>query len=253
MNCDEARPMLHALLDGELDARETHEIESHVAGCTACAAELAGLRDLRQAMAVAQLRHAAPAALRRRIEGALPAANAGAPSRRSLLRGFAFGAAASALAATGVVLLVVRSDRDQRILDDILSAHLRSLQAAHLTDVSSSDRDTVKPWFSGRLALAPPVADLAAQGFTLVGGRLDTIDGKAVAALVYRRQVHVINLFVGHSDSQQHTPLRADSVQGFNVGRWSDMGLNFVAISDIDSGELREFHTRYEAAARAGS
>jgi anti-sigma factor RsiW len=134
-----------------------------------------------------------------------------------------------------------------------VSAHLRSLQAEHLTDVPSGDRNTVKPWFNGRLAVAPPVVDLTAQGFTLLGGRLDTIDGKAVAALVYKRRTHVINLFVGRSASAEHSPLRADMVQGLNVGRWSDQGLSFIIVSDIDSGELQEFHVKYETAVRAGA
>ena len=127
-----------------------------------------------------------------------------------------------------------------------MSAHLRSLQADHLTDVRSTDQHTVKPWFNGQLAVAPPVIDLTAQGFTLLGGRLDYIDGKPVAAIVYRRRVHVINLFVATAASAGHTAARGEAVQGFNTQRWSDQGLHFIAISDLSNDELRDFHVKFE-------
>lgn len=255
LTCQEASVLLHALLDGELDAGHAREVEAHVASCARCAAELAQYRDMRQAMAGANLRFAAPDTLRRRIEAAIsvPVVRARMPSRRSLLQGFAFGTALSAAAAAGVVFMVVRSDQDQRLLDDVVSAHLRSLQADHLTDVPSSDQHAVKPWFNGRLDVAPPVIDLTAQGFTLLGGRLDYIDGKAVAAIVYRRRVHVINLFVAAAASAGHVAARSETVQGFNTQRWADQGLRFIAISDLSDEELLEFHQKFEAALRAGA
>ena len=255
MTCDEAKVLLHALLDGELDAGHAREVEAHIAGCRRCAAELAQFREMRRVMADANLKFSAPAALRSRIEAALPAppVRAPAPSRRSLLKGFAFGTALSAVAATGVVFMVVRSDQDQQILGDVVSAHLRSLQAEHLTDVPSGNQHTVKPWLNGKLAVAPPVADLTAQGFTLLGGRLDYIDGKPVAAIVYRRRVHVINLFVAQAAGADHGRARNEMVQGFNTLRWTDQGLRFIAISDINAEELQEFHGKFEAALRAGA
>ena len=250
MTCDEARVLLHALIDGELDAGHARDVERHVAQCARCAAELASFRDLRQAMPGKALRHAAPASLRTSIERAMPKSDASA-SRRSLLKGFVLGGAASALAAASVTFVVLRQDRDSRVLGEAISAHLRSLQADHLTDVQSSDQHTVKPWFNGRIDLAPPVIDLTGQGFTLIGGRLDYIDGKPVAAIVYRRRVHVINLFVGQGLGPALPAPKVETVQGFNILRWSEQGLNLLAVSDLGRDELEEFGAKYQAATRA--
>jgi hypothetical protein len=127
--------------------------------------------------------------LRARIEGKLPAPRVAGSSRRSVLKGFAFGTAASAIAASGVSVMVMRTDDDCRVLDEVVSAHLQSLQAQHLTDMLSTDQHTVKPWFNGQLDVAPPVVDLTAQGFSLLGGRLDYVDAKPDAAIVYHRRV----------------------------------------------------------------
>jgi anti-sigma factor RsiW len=256
MTCDEAKILLHALIDGELDAGHAREVEAHIATCPACAAELAAVRELKQAMAGAQLHYSAPLVLRKRIEAALPPApvqTLTVPSRRSVLRGFAMGSAASAIAATGLFAIVLRNDDQSRIDSEIVSAHLRSLQAGHLTDVISTDQHTVKPWFNGRLDVSPPVIDLAAQGFTLIGGRLDYVDAHAIGAIVYRRRQHVINLFVAQTASTESRSPKTETIQGFNIRRWSDRGLNYWAVSDLAADELAEFGDKFESAMKSSA
>ena len=253
MTCDDAEILIHALAEGELDAGHAREVEAHIAACPRCAAELTAIRQMKQALAGADLITKAPAALRLRIEAALPAAAAASitplaavPSRRTLLKGFAMGSAVSALAATGLVAIVLRNDDQQRIEAEIVSAHLRSLQAGHLTDVISTDQHTVKPWFNGKLDVAPPVIDLTAQGFTLIGGRLDYVDARPIGAVVYRRRQHVINLFVAQTSSTARRASRLETIQGFNIRSWRDRGLSYWAVSDINPDELNEFGERFE-------
>jgi anti-sigma factor RsiW len=258
MTCEEATLLLHALADGELDAPHAREIEAHVAGCARCAALLRDTRAMSRALAAAPLRHEAPASLRARIEAALPQPQpqpqrwrrpTPAPTRRSLLQGFAMGSVLSGALAAGLVAVVMRRDEDDRLLGDVVSAHLRSLQGDRLIDVQSTDQHTVKPWFNGRLDLAPPVVDLTAQGFTLVGGRLDYLDGKPVASIVYKRRLHIINLFVTPAMGQEARPT-IEQVQGFNVWRWRNADLGFWAVSDINAEELQEFGQKFAAAVR---
>jgi anti-sigma factor RsiW len=253
MTCEEAEILLHALLDGELDAGHARDVETHVAGCKRCAAPLRDNRDMRGAFSAVALGYEAPAGLRRRIDMRLPAPAAVRTSRRSVLKGFALGTALSSAVAAGVLLAVIRTDQDSRIMAEVVSAHLRSLQAEHLTDVLSSDQHTVKPWFNGRLDAAPPVVDLTAQGFTLVGGRLDYIDGKAVAALVYRRRIHVINLFATPAAGGDQRAGAIETMQGFNVRHWRGQGFAFWAASDLNPEELDEFGRTFEAAQHGGT
>ena len=253
MTCDDAEILLHALIDGELDASHAREVEAHIETCPRCAAELAAFRQMRETMTKADLRYTAPASLRQRIDAALPKPAAPSnvtplASRRSVLRGFAMGSAVSALAATLLVAVVVRHDDQQMIESEIVSAHLRSLQPNHLIDVVSTDQHTVKPWFNGKLDVSPPVIDLTAQGFTLIGGRLDYVDARAIGAVVYKRRAHVINLFVAQTSNAARKPAKIETIQGFNIRRWSARGLNYWAVSDIGSDELAEFGDKFEAA-----
>jgi anti-sigma factor RsiW len=259
MNCTECEILLHALIDGELDAGHAHDVETHVAGCSACADKLEAFETMRAAMAKAELKEPAPDRLRDRIAAALPSPSAQViappqffrPSRRMFFGGFAAGTALSAAVAASFILTVFHSDQERMIADEVVSAHIRSLQAGHLTDVATSDQHTVKPWFNGKLDVAPPVIDLTAQGFTLTGGRLDYIDGEAAGAIVYRRRNHVINLFVAQHAGAMRGDAKLEARRGFNVRRWTQDGLDFWAVSDLNAGELDEFCEKFTAALRS--
>src|SRR2546430_7771090 len=147
------------------------------------------------------------------------------------------GTALSTALAASLFIAVIRTDQDQRVLADVTSAHVRSLQGDHLTDVQTTDQHTVKPWFNGKVDISPPVVDLTGQGFTLIGGRLDYLDGRTVASIVYRRRNHVINLFVADGAAPEHQSAKRNTVQGYNVLRWSTGGLQFFAVSDLNAGE----------------
>jgi anti-sigma factor RsiW len=249
MKCDESEVMLHALIDGELDAGHAHDVEAHVAGCGGCSEKLAAFRTMHDIMSSAPLKEIAPAHLRNRIETLL-AAPAGRvvsmrqflrPTRRSFFGGLAMGSVLSGALAASLVFTVMHGDQGQAIAEEVVSAHIRSLQAGHLMDVETSDRHTVKPWFNGRVDVAPPVIDLTAESFTLLGGRLDYVDSEPVAAIVYQRRKHVINLFVAQHLGAKHRRPIAKSIQGYNCRHWTEDGLDLWAVSDIVGDELDEF------------
>jgi anti-sigma factor RsiW len=255
MICENTQILLHALIDSELDAGHAREVEVHLASCPHCTAQLRDYRTMHEAMAGPGMCYRAPESLRRRIESAppavaLPAPRARATGRRILFRGFAMGSVVSTALAACLVLFVVQTKDDQRIVGDVVSAHLRSLQGDHLIDVQSTDQHTVKPWFNGRLEVAPPVIDLTPQGFVLIGGRLDYVDGRPVAAIVYKRRAHVINLFVSQTVGSGRGAT-IENLQGFNVWRWTRSDLSFRAVSDINAEELQEFGDKLETAIAA--
>jgi anti-sigma factor RsiW len=261
MNCSESEILLHALIDGELDAGHAFDVEAHVAGCPGCGEKLAAFRTMHDVMSAAPLKETAPAHLRNRIEALMATPQSRVvsmrqfmrPTRRSFFGGFAMGSVLSAAVAASVVLTVIRRDQDQTISEEVVSAHIRSLQAGHLMDVETSDRHTVKPWFNGRVDVAPPVVDLTAESFTLLGGRLDYIDSEPVAAIVYQRRKHVINLFVAQHLGRRRGRTIADSIQGYNVRHWSQDGLDLWAVSDIVGDELDEFVQKIASALRQPS
>jgi anti-sigma factor RsiW len=256
MTCEDTHTLLHALIDDELDAGHARQAEAHAASCQHCAAQLRAYREMHAAMSAPGVRYQAPESLRARIEAALPTTpvrepRASASGRRSLLKGFAMGSFVSTALAACLLLFVVHTEGDQRIVGDVVSAHLRSLQGDHLIDVQSTDQHTVKPWFNGRLDVAPPVIDLTSQGFALIGGRLDYIDGRPVAAIVYKRRAHVINLFVSQTVGSA-TAANMEKLQGFTVWSWARSGLGFRAVSDINAVELQEFGDKLKTAVQGG-
>jgi anti-sigma factor RsiW len=242
--CPDKNHLLHAHFDGELDAVNAEAFETHLKTCPGCAAALAELEGLRGRLADPGLRTPAPAALRARVERAIAAE--AAPRRRpagvlpwTLSGGFA------ALAATLAVIAMLPSQ--MQFADELVSDHVRSTLASHLVDVETSDRHTVKPWFNGKLDFAPPVVDLAPQGFPLVGGRVDYLDGRVVAALVYRRNKHVINVFVRPEPKGLPRPAPARPHDGYNLIRWTQGGLEFWAVSDVAAGDLRALRDAFKA------
>jgi anti-sigma factor RsiW len=197
--------------------------------------------------------YAAPAGLAARVMASLPAEServttVGAqaiPSRRNpwFLASALSGAFALML---GVGLYLGLPGPDDRLADEAIAGHVRALMVDHAADVASSDSHAVKPWFAGKLDFSPPVVDLTSQGFTLVGGRLDYLDRRPVAALVYRHRQHLINLFVWPSTAEQVTQKREK--QGFRLLRWTKRGMNYWAVSDLNAGELAQFQALLDKA-----
>jgi anti-sigma factor RsiW len=227
MICDEARVYLAAHLDGELDVPGSLEMERHLAECAACRREHAANLGLREAIRAADLYYEPPPYLARKIRSAV------APPTRLPWRWPAIAALAAAAALFAVVWL--RSASEPPIVAELVASHIRSLQADHLVDVPSSDRHTVKPWFQGKLDFAPPVPDIP----ELTGGRLDYISARPVAALVYQRRRHQINVFVWPSGAT--FPLSQHSANGYQLVHWSSAGMTWWAVSDMNAPELIDF------------
>ena len=247
MECRQVLDRLSPFLDDELDPVTSREIADHVAHCEPCAAELARLRILREALRSGLAYHRAPAPLRERVRRDARRAVRVAPRtpRPALERWLAL--AASVLVVAGVAWLAVLPSAARRdaTTREAIADHVRSLMASHLTDVASTDRHTVKPWFAGRLDYSPPVADFAAEGFPLIGGRLDVLGGRPVAALVYRRRQHVINAFVW--PESHATALRATEERGWHVVSLARDGMAWRLVSDLNGDELSGFAQRLAA------
>jgi anti-sigma factor RsiW len=258
LSCKLTNRFVPGYLDGELDLSRTIEMETHLQVCAECAGELQRLQALRAALQRSSLAYAAPQALRERVQASLRASAAAsaavaapveAPKRKSGWNAFQILRLAGAFAVLAVCTVIAwqllpglrAPSSEQRLAAEVFTSHVRSLEANHLMDVISTDQHTVKPWFDGKLDFSPPVEDLASDGFPLVGGRLDYLEGRQVAALVYQRRKHYINVFVwpevaGSSSTQSLTPQ-----QGYNMVRWSRGGFQFWAVSDVSAPDLAEF------------
>ncbi len=252
MTCRELGDALPVYLDGELPPDAVLEVERHVRECAACAGRLAAERSLRAALRDRSLRRVAPPGLEEKVRRSLRAASAGASARRAP-RSAWLPIAASVLLTAVVTAGLARlawAPSGPTLAAEVLSAHLRSLQADHLTDVPSSDRHTVKPWFDGKLTFSPVVPDLSAEGFPLEGGRLDVLGGRPVAALVYRRRLHVINVFVWPAGGEGPAPPPTVSEDGYHLIPWTGSGMAHWAASDLDPAELRRFVDLFQARER---
>jgi anti-sigma factor (TIGR02949 family) len=238
VSCEHAGTILHGYLDGELDAARALEFERHLESCPDCLAALEAHETLRSALQRAQLYETAPVALRRKIRASLPALRPVAFSFRwPLVRWVSLAAVALLVAFVGWRMIRNYSVENQYQAAEMVDAHLRSLQANHLTDVASTDQHTVKPWFDGKLDFSPPVRDFANDGFPLQGGRLDVLHGRTIAALVYGRRKHVVNVFVWPT-SERDVPPRSGSHLGYQWVDWRKGGMEFCAISDTSATDL---------------
>jgi anti-sigma factor RsiW len=247
--CPDKEHLLQALIDGELDARNAQAAEEHLRGCLGCAEAFADLQVLRERLSAPDVAWRAPDGLRERIEAQLAAPPAPAAARNG--RAWLVSGGMTALAAGLALALVWPNPR--ALEDELVADHVRSTLASHLVDVETSDRHTVKPWFNGRIDFAPPVPDLSDRGYPLAGGRLDYVHDRPVAALVYRRNKHVINLFVWPSRPGPSLPPAKASRQGYAVEHWTSGGLEFWAVSDIDPADLAAFRAAFAAATHSAA
>jgi anti-sigma factor RsiW len=241
---DRFASLLDAYFDGELDLVRSLEFEEHLKTCPDCAQEIWTHQTLRQGLRAASLYDRAPAGLEARIRAALPSANKVVEMpRRNLLNWLAVAAAVIvALVLTWRMLpsYLGRSGTDL-LAQEVVASHIRSLQPGHLLDVESTDQHTVKPWFNGKLDFSPPVKDFSEDGFPLIGGRLDYVDHRPAAALVYQRNKHFINVYVWPESEVKDKPARSSTADGYNIAFWERGGMYFCAVSDLNTGELQQF------------
>jgi anti-sigma factor RsiW len=262
--CPDRLLLVHGLADGEIDAANALAIETHLAECSGCRSEYERILALRATLRADAIGHRAPESLRNSIAEMLAKADAGvdeAPAAVVPLRqkspGFAghvlnwrwASGAITGLAAGLALMIAIPKVPPARGESDLVAGHVRSLLANHLIDVETSDKHVVKPWFNGKIDFAPPVPDLVKDGFPLAGGRVDLIEGREVAALVYRRRLHVINVFVAPVKAGGPGSPLDETREGYNILRWTAGDLEFSAISDLNGKELRQFRELFIAAA----
>jgi anti-sigma factor RsiW len=254
VSCQENSTLIHGYLDGELDLVNTLRIEDHLRECASCAKTYRNLQTLRSAVRGGGLYFQPAGDMVERLHSALqeaagvgwrvPTSMREAAKRPRLWTWQAMAGLAACLAIGAVVLFrfaprASGPSQGDPVAEEVLASHVRSLMGNHLTDVPSSDQHTVKPWFNGKLDFSPPVRDLSAQGFPLVGGRLDYLEERPVAALVYQRRKHFINLFIW--PSPKDSGKRVVMQQGYNMHHWAESGMTYWAVSDLNNSELEEF------------
>ncbi|HTB81044.1 MAG TPA: anti-sigma factor [Opitutaceae bacterium] len=248
MDCNETRRWLAAHLDGELDLVHDTEVGAHLQTCAACAEAARQQSALRELVRGKLPSFAPPPHLATRIRAQLREERAAVPSRSFWWPAWSI---AGALAGLCLAALVGyqwgdHHARTAQFSDEVVSSHLRAMMTDHLTDVVSSDRHTVKPWLSGKLDFSPPVADLTADGFPLLGARLERFGGQTAAALVYQRHKHFVTLLIWPAKTE--LPFAEAQHLGYTICAWRQGGMNFVAVSDIADKEMDDFIARLKMA-----
>lgn len=239
MTCNECQNLIEAYLDGELDLVRNLEIENHLKSCPTCLAIYKNQQSLKTAFSSGALYFSTPPALSRRVQKSLYKVNQNRARRVGLV-------VAAALAAVLVITIgfftfFQNGSNDEALSKEVVASHVRSLMVNHLTDVTSSDQHTVKPWFNNKLDFSPPVEDLADKGFPLLGGRLDYLNNRMVAALIYQKRQHLINMFLWPTQGGKDVTLKFSTIQGFYLYHWSKGGMNYWVISDVSTKDLEEF------------
>ncbi len=254
MDCTEARALIEPYLGGDLDIERGVQLERHLESCAACRGELAGARAFKAALREKLPYHRAPPALHRAVRESLAGAERGnladadraASGARPRPPPWVRMAASLALVAglsSGITYYVMPRAADP-IAEAVFASHVRGvLSGRRLVDVQSADEHTVRPWFGDKLDFSPPVKDLASEGFLLVGGRMDYVAGRTVAALVYQRQNHVITLFIW-PNGEKPRPVTADVHRGDTLVHWSDGAMTYWAVSDLNARDLVDFAGR---------
>jgi anti-sigma factor RsiW len=247
MSCQEVCDFLDAYLDKELDVISTSEFDRHLNECAACRAKYDQYREMHGAVQAHMEYFQAPEDFEQKLRVLLHPSEPHkekATRREWFPRWHAWPAVASIaavlLATTLLFQMLKRPSASEIVAEQVVSSHIRSLQANHLSDVISSDQHTVKPWFTGKLDFAPVVKDLSGKGFPLAGGRLDYLDGRPVAALVYKRRQHTINLFVWPSQAPDSGP-RSLTIKGYNLVHWTHSHMTYWAVSDVNAVDLGQF------------
>lgn len=251
LNCQESQKLFDGYIDGELDLVKNLEIEQHLKDCPSCARAKKNLLELRSAFADESFYFKPSTQFQKRIRVALREAEK-AEKRETKADGFSWLLAKNWLGIAAALIVVAlltftlarvfsRPSTDELLTQEIVASHVRSLMVDHMTDVPSSDQHTVKPWFNGKIDFSPPVEDFASQGFALVGGRLDYINNKPVAALVYQRRQHLINLFIWQQSRATEMQKEYLTRQGYNLIHWSKDDMTYWIVSDLNGGELEEF------------
>jgi anti-sigma factor RsiW len=245
LNCRETQTLIHGYVDGELDLMKSLEIEQHLQECPACAQAHASLQAVRAAIKNSSLYFQTPPGLAQRVQSSVRGASHADHTPRVRPRRLLAIAASLALimaAGWGLVRVLPARSADAFLTQELVASHVRSqMLPSHRFDVASSDPHTVKPWFEGKLDFSPPVKDLADQGFPLVGGRLDYLHNQPVAALLYQRRKHSINLFIWPSTPGSETARRMVTRQGYHLFQWTQSGMVYWAVSDLNDRELQEF------------